>query len=300
MEFNRYISPDGLIYDFDNQTDRFLISSSGFGLPPVQNFTQNMPYLHGSKFLGYKLQPRSVKITHQSEAAESGKAGYWALRALILDTMRYNRGGNGTLRKIYDDGTIRDLAVYVSSGLTLDEGKPISAGCKWHIRDAVEFIAYDPIFFNPTNQAITFTPSVNTDLVFPITFPITFGEGTITDSYELTYTGSWLTYPVMTIRGPIDGPIITNETINESIALDYTVADGEEVVIDLSHGAKTVVNTSDVNLIGTVTPDSDLGTFRIDCDPAVPGGVNNFAVSGGGTNANTRIKIEYYIRYIGI
>jgi hypothetical protein len=53
-------------------------------------------------------------------------------------------------------------------------------------------------------------------------------------------------------------------------------------------------------LIGTVTTSSDLTTFHIAPDPEVPGGINSFTVSASGADANSRILLEYYIRYIGL
>ena len=96
-------------------------------------------------------------------------------------------------------------------------------------------------------------------------------------------------------------PQILNNTTDEKIALDYNVSSGETVTIDLDYGKKTVTNNANVNLFGTLTTDSDVATFHIAPDPEAPGGVNELQVFGDeAALGETEIRIQWYVRYIGI
>ncbi len=296
MEYNQFISYDGVIYNFDNQVDRFMPSLSANGLPPVNHFTQDTPYYHGSHYLGYKLRPRTIRVEHRAIA--STRADYWALRTTLLDAVRFNRGGAGVLRKIFDDGSKRDIEVYATT-VALDQRIP-NVKCGWEMADILEFTAYNPLFFNPEEQQVVFTPAANSELEFPITFPIEFGNSKLNPTTNINYPGSWLTYPTIEIVGPVDTPTITNNTIGEFIALDYSVKNNETVTIDLSSNTKSISSTDVANLKGVLRIGSYLSTFRIEADPEAPSGVNNITFLGGGVGGNTSVTIKYKENYIGI
>ena len=130
---------------------------------------------------------------------------------------------------------------------------------------------------------------------------IMFGESSLSSTTYLTYNGSWIEYPTITITGPITNPMIRNITTDEKITLEYEVDTGEYVIIDLTYGNKTVLNDSNINLIGTVTSDSDLSTFHIAPSPEATDGENEIIVSGADiVDGVSEIDIEYYERYLGV
>ncbi len=118
---------------------------------------------------------------------------------------------------------------------------------------------------------------------------------------DITYNGTWLTYPKIIITGPINDLIITNLDTGEKLEFDYNIPSGRVVTIDLSYGVKTIEDDLGTNLLGALTPDSDLATFHIAPDPEVPGGLNHISFAGSGESAGvTQTEIQFYTRYIGI
>jgi len=117
----------------------------------------------------------------------------------------------------------------------------------------------------------------------------------------ITYSGNWLTYPRILITGPLDSIEVENQATREKIGIDYNIPAGRTVILDLAYGVKTVYDNLGTNLIGTVTPESDLATFHIAPDPEAPNGLNFISVVGSGIESGqTKVRIEFYNRYIGI
>ena len=302
IEFDQYISPDGQTYDFNTATDRFLFPVGNLGMAQMEYLTQRGPFQHGVTPLDYFLQPRVVQLLHRRNAC--GRQRYFDVRADILNILRPNRQSvnsfdTGVLRKIFPDGSVRDLSVLVQEGPTFAPSQS-DAWDEWSIQDVIRFIAFDPVFFDPTADEFTFTLSSLNELVFPITFPIEFGSSNIDDTETFTYSGTWLSYPEITIVGPLNVPQIWNSVTGEKIVLDYNIPSGRTVTVTLGYGNKTVVDDLGTNLIGTVTTDSDLATFHVAVAPEAPLGVNTFRVQGSDAEADaTSVTISFNRRYIG-
>jgi len=136
-------------------------------------------------------------------------------------------------------------------------------------------------------------------LVFPITFPITFGSTVLSDSQVITYLGTWMEFPVIEIDGPLSGATIYNDTTGESFQILYDIAAGDTVTINLADRLKTVTSLVAGDIQGTVI--GDLGTWHIAADPEALGGLNTVRVSGAGASpGSTAIRLNYYTRFIGI
>jgi hypothetical protein len=302
LEFTQYISPDGLIYDFNNKVDKFLYPIDKLGMSPIRYITQRGPFQHGETMLNYFLEPRLVQVRHRRLARS--RDGQWDIRNDIIDYIRPNRQAansleHGILRKTFPDGRVRDLSVLVQVGpmFTNKQG----SWDQWAIDDVIRFIAHDPTFFDPDPVVAAFGFASFDELSFPIDFPVEFFSSTLDETSSFTYSGTWLSYPTITVVGPLSGMIITNSSIDKKIELDYQIKSGETVTINTEYGNKTVVNQDDTNLIGTLTTDSDLDTFHIAPAPVATGGINTIRVQGSEANPDeTSILFSYYTRYIGI
>lgn len=313
IEWSYYIPPDvtvgtngvvadwSNVYSFNDLGDRFEFSFTGLGMPPVDYITQRGPFQNGRSVLDYRLKPRVVQLTHRRTGG--CREDYWDIRADLLNLLRMNRGSSGLergrLRRVLPDGSKRDLYVVIEQGPRFEPRDP-GEWDEWAIFETLRFVAHDPIIFNPVQQTASWTISETSELIFPITFPILFGTAIINNSLDVTYNGTWLTYPTITITGPLYGPIIQNNSTDEEIVINYDLEVGDSLEIDLTYGNKTVTDGSGVNRLGTVTPDSDLATFHIAPAPQVTGGVNEFTVIGSNADANTAVAITWYDKYIGI
>jgi hypothetical protein len=313
IEWSYYIPPDVTVatdgtiadwtnvYSFDDREDRFEFSFTGWGMPPIDYITQQGPFQDGVSLLDYRLKPRVVQLTHRRVGG--CRDSYWDMRSDLVNILRMNRGSSGLergrLRRVLPDGSKRDLYVVIEQGPRFEARDP-EEWDEWSIFETLRFIAHDPIIFNPAQQSASWTISETSELIFPIEFPIIFGAAIINNELDVTYNGTWLTHPTITITGPLYGPIIQNNSTDEEIVINYDVEPGDTLTLDLNYGVKTVEDADGTNRIGTVTPDSDLATFHIAPAPQVSGGVNTLKVIGGNADDNTAVAITWYDKYIGI
>jgi hypothetical protein len=303
IEFDEYIAPDGEVYEFHDGEARFLLGIGGQGMPPIEYRTQRGPFQHGETPLAFHLRPRVIQMVHRRQDCQ--RMGHWDARGDIMNLLRPNRQAigafaSGILRKRLPDSSIRDIDVFIESGPAF-EPRRLDAWDEWAFTETIRFVAFDPVFYDPVEELATFALGDMGQLCFPICFPICFNSDTINADESLTYPGTWLSYPTIRFVGPMNGPVITNLTTGEKIDLAYTIPIGDYVVATLAYGHKTIVDNHGANLIGLLSPDSDLATFHIEPAPGAPGGINNFNVTvGGGKPGITLVTVTYHVRYIGI
>lgn len=286
LEFDFYIAPDGEEYSFNNYTDRFLMGIAGRGTPPIDYLVQQGPFQHGVTILDYRLEPRSIQLVHRRQSRD--RDAYWDSRSDVLNLLRTNRQAPnsldlGTLRKIMPDGTTRDIEVFIEKGPEFKLTDP-NMWDEWSWTEVLRFFAPDPTFFNPTQQI--------TEIEF---------SSAILASGTVPYLGTWLDYPVIELIGPLDDPIITNTITGEVITMTHDIANGRTVTIDLRYGEKTVVDDLETELIGTISSDSDMGTWHLAPDPEAASGNNTITVTG--TNAvvdTSQVRFLFFERYWGI
>ncbi len=300
IELDELIDPTGSAYRLNNGKTRAVLSESGGGMPPLSYLVSSGPLQDGQTLRGFRLQPRVyiMLVRYQGCTREE----YWALRAKLLDRVRPNRQTIGTLapftlRKYFRDGTKRDLYVMIAQGPEFIGNAPTTWDM-WGFTETLRFVAHDPTWYDGDTTTVTHVPTTTSGLVFPITFPITFGAGVISSSETIAYAGTWAAYPTITIDGPVTGPQILNVTTGELLALSYNVPLGERVTIDLQ--AKTIVNNSGVNLVGYLTEASDLATWHLEPAPGAAGGNNQISFAGYNADGNTRFGLSWNDRFVGI
>ena len=304
-EFTEYISPDGITFHFEGN-DRFLISEEGLGMPPISYITRKGPFQHGESLIDFRLGTRIVQLILQQDSENRYK--YWERRAELMNMLRPNRQFSGymnpgILQRRLPNGSIRSINVVIEQG-PIFAARSTSMWTEASYTETLRFIAHDPVFFDPIQKGVLWDtladPLGAVDLVFPMEFPFELGGSAFGQIRTCTYPGTWLSYPYITLTGPINGFTITNAETGEIIDFSYSIAVGEIVYIDLAWGHKSVENNLGVNLIGSVTTSSDLATFHIAPDPEAVGGINTFTITGSSVDANSRVLLEYYERYIGI
>ena len=304
-EFLSYISPDGIEYPFNtpHTFGRFVLNFSGYGTPPIDYVTQRAPFQHGVTVKDFFLRPRVIQLLIRENYRN--RPEWWDGRAAILNQLRPNRQLTatgttpGTLRLITANNDVRDLSVFIAEGPRF-EPRVLGTWDEWAYQEVLRFIAHDPVLFDPALVTASFTVTVDANLVFPITFPIQFGNGVIDDTLNISYPGTWLALPTIVIAGRIDDPRIDNVTTGEKIELDLNIPNGRTVTIDLTEGVKTVTDDLGTNLIGAVSSDSDLATFHIAPDPEATGGINAMRLRGSNASGNTSVQIRYFVRYFGV
>ncbi len=302
--FLTYITPDGREYELHtpHEPGRWVLSWQGYGTPPIDYLTQRNAFSDGVTVKRFFLRPRVLQLLIRQNFCD--REAWWQGREDLVNEIRPNRQTTltgvdpGTLRLVQTDLSTRSLDVFITEGPRFEPRR----GDRWDefsFQEVLRFVAPDPTIYDPAQVTVTFANTLGVELVFPITFPIQFGSGELDETASITYAGTWLSLPVISITGPLDRPSIENVTTGETIALDSNIGSGRTVTIDLAYGVKTVVDDLGTNLIGTVTPASDLGTWHLAPDPEAPLGVNAIRLRGTNPTAATAVSLAYFTRYFG-
>lgn len=297
-----YITPDGESFSLhEPSAKRAVTQVEGFGMPPYDVNTTRSPYQHGETPLSVRLNPRTIRVTLRH--SECDRSSYWGTRSTLVDRMRPNRvslnaSEAGVLRRIYYINgvkTIRDVKVFLREGLVFS----YPAASTWDmfgINEQLVFEALDPVIYDPTASTATittFTAELDLAMVFP------FVLGSYVNTQNVTYTGTWFSFPTVVATGPIADLGIINTAIDKRVSLEYVISAGEVVTFDLRDGVKTITNDAGVDLLPYAL-NSDLVNFAVHPDPYVAGGLNPIQFICTSYGAGSSIVFSYYTRYIGI
>lgn len=299
---------DGKSLYFHDQAIRARLYGN-FGAPPTDFQTRRGYNQDGVTEVNITLEPRTVSL-QLWYAPACDRQTYWDNRAALHDFLRPNRNGPMTFTLKERNNSQRSLIVRAHPGLVFP---PLSVDDNnWNILEALEFIAFDPLWFDPTQAVSTKVASTGTHLVFPftITIPkhpvgsdsdIQFGVAGAVSTFIVTYTGTWETYPVITLNGPYSSVNIQNLSTGISFALAVSIAAGEQRIITLTPGMTSIIDALGNNKFSELAPNSDLVDFNIQPDPIVPGGVNTISIQYlGGTPGVSSATLAYYTRYFAI
>jgi hypothetical protein len=270
------------------------LAQDGFGMAPVARLSQRSPMQHGSSDVGFHLEERRVDLVILPWAVD--EEGYYDAREQLLEI--FKPGDDPILlRYSFPTGRVRQIDTHFDGGMMFGTSERQGLA---H-RAVISLVAPDPVWYDPTEQTLTWVITGADELVFPITFPIEFIASVISSGQNLAYPGSWLSYPTIIITGPCQNPLIENQTTGEKLELLYNVLAGQIVTISLAAGEKSIMDNAGANLIGALTEDSDLATFHIAPDPEAAGGTNViFAELGGATPGTTSVQFEWFNRYVGL
>lgn len=308
-EYIEYIAPDGVSFELHDPPDRFVTLYEGDGIPNIDFGVTSGPYQHGQTVTEARLLPRTIDMVIYQKGCD--RAARWAMRSLLDGILRPNRTdmnnpSPGTLRRTFNNGTVRDLDVFVSKG-PLYRFNGADGWSQNSIVETLRFTAFNPVLYDPEQQVenvadFSNSPSSITNLIFPFTFPFVFGVTYITVSKILSfvYNGNWEEYPKILITGPATDLSIIHQSLGDVISFDgYTIPAGTTVTLDLTYAHKTAIDNFGVSWLGKISDDSTLGTFRLESDPIVPNSLNSFAISCTLGTADTTIEMQYKNRYIG-
>lgn len=297
----------GTEYSLSNGVYAYRLEDDGTGLAPMHRLSERGPLQHGETDLGYRLDPRLIRLVLGVEGATRSERDTKRGRLLRL----FRPSHPVSLRWTLDNGDVRQIDCYYAGDLTAPSTDRIAEIQKL----GVSFTAPDPAFYDPTQ----YTAYVYQDddlplmgassgtlsapgLSLPTTIPFGLDSGKMDEAFYIHYAGDWLEYPVITIRGPITNPIVTNTTTGERLDLTgMGITTGETVTVDCRYGHKTIVHSNGQNLIADLSADSDLATFHLaPVDGLDDTKINIITVAGSRVNADTRVEIAYYNRYMGI
>lgn len=286
----------GVAYNLSNREHYIHLQNSDFGMSPVLRNKEQGPSQHGQTDVGFRLRPRTVSLVLMLLADDEDE--YFERRDELLQIFA-PREDPIQLRLTYGStGKVRQLDAHFKDDL----GFPTSSRSGYIHKVGVALEADDPTWYDPTLVSVPFSLGGGGDAFnVPVAIPLQVGASTLDVTTTVTYDGTWRTSPVVTIVGPITGPIIENTTTGET--LDFTgttISAGQSYTIDTRYGHKTVVDQSGANRIANLTNDSDLATFHLASRTEVSGGLNTIRVRGTGVTVATTAYIQYHTRYLGL
>lgn len=291
------IAADGRVLRLDS--GQVQIDSTGpLGNPEINYVQQQAYYQDGVSVTAFNAMPRQLNLTFVY-----GKEGYttdnltalWTLRNRILQFVNAYAAPL-TFRVTRQDNSIRELRkVYPTPGALFETGAPVN---RVNI-EPVTFTAFDPIWYDgATFNSGALTGTTDTELVYPKTYPITYGAaGTLITTGALSYAGTWRVYPKLTITGPYNTLTIVNSATGATIQFFISLPAGQSRVIDMSDPVNgfSVTSGAGVNAWSELTVNSNLTDFYIDAftTPTITANA-----AGGGVA--TTMTVEYTARYVGI
>lgn len=278
-------------------TDRVLIGLvgvDGLGMSPLHRLSDRSPAQHGVTDRGFRLDPRMISLVLQLMAAPGASYSDLDDGRDTLAQIFVPRDTAMTFTYTKDNGAVRAIACHTAGDLMFGRAAPEGL----FQRVAVKLAAPDPLFYDPTQVAVTFgASSAASGMAIPWQIPWKLGATSLNQSRAITYAGTFKTFPVVRITGPVTSPVITNTVTGDK--LDFTgttISSGNYYIIDCENG--TVVDQAGANQISKLTTDSDLTTFSLAAHPDAPGGVNTFTVAGTSVSSVTEVHLTYYTRYV--
>lgn len=289
---------------FDGNTVYFndgvltLMDYGQWGAPPTEFITRRGYKQNGVTEVDYTLNVRDIPLEIHKAAACSRQA-YWDRRSELLNFMRPNRNGPMTLTIRTPDGSERSIIVRANPGFTFP---PVQQqNNNFDIRESIELLAFNPLWFDDAATDLVMTAATQVQLVFPITFPISFGTSDEQfTSGTITYSGTWVEYPIITLTGPYNSATITNQATGVSIFMSVPIILGETRIIDLTPGQQSIVDGSGNNKFSDLGPGSNLVNFNLRPDPEVSGGQQEITVTMPGGTSDSGASLSYRNRYFGI
>lgn len=296
------------IQTFDNKSIYFLDQNiraflyGNFGAPPTDFQTRRGYQQDGVLEVNLTLQPRPVNMMLWS-APGCDRQAYWNTRNSLHEFLRPNRNGPMILTLKQPGGNRRSLTVRAHPGLVFPP-TPVDDN-SWNVNEPIEFMAFDPLWFDPAQSVTTQVSTADTDLIFPITFitgsKIVFGVSGAVSKVTVTYVGTWESYPVITLTGPYTSATISNVTTAVSFTLNIPISAGEQRIINLAPGMQQISDASGNNKFAELGPNSNLVDFNIRPDPEVAGGINVIQSQFiGGTIGQSAMQLAYYNRFFAL
>ena len=274
----------------------YLTGAVNFGISPSHRITQRGPFQQGDTDIDFRLDPRIMSLPIVVPASSIDE--HFTYRNRLLDIFK---PGNDTSRlEIYfnNDGVqaIRYIDVKILSSLTMDTDSK-----DFNIRGVIQLRADDPTWYDGFNfyETSLTSPVLGTPTPYPKPYEVPYGSAGIGGITNISYEGTWISYPVLTATGPLTDLTIT-DGLGHVISFDTPIPAANFVIINLKYGAKTVVDQDGINRFAYLDINSDLIDWALYPAPYVAQGFNTISVSATGTDSNSSVVMNWFPRFIGV
>lgn len=285
-------------FNEENQFDGITVYLTGavnWGLAPQHRIIQRGPFQDGDTDIDFRLDPRVVNLPIVSPASSMDEA--MRVRAKLMQIFTAGNDASQIYLTFQGDTTTqqRILDVRVSGGLTMDND-----GQDFTVRGVVQLRAANPTWYQTYDVPVTISAQLfGTPTPYPKPYPVPYGSDTINKLTQITYDGTWPTYPVIQCIGPASNLTMV-DSLGHIIRFDDPISAGDTYTIDLKYGAKTVIDQNGVNRFAALNIASDLVNWGLYPRPTVVDGINSISLSATGTDSNSQVLMYYDERYIGV
>lgn len=148
----------------------------------------------------------------------------------------------------------------------------------------VELMAPDPRIYADASSTSDLFPAIANGIGFNLAFNVNFGGtsgGGLTGA--IYNNGTFPTLPVVTLYGPINDPILTNQTTGQALLLNIHLGATERLTLDF--GAKTIVLGNNSSRYSSLATGSSWWSLQP--------GANTVQFSGTGIAGSTRASFIY-------
>jgi hypothetical protein len=216
----------------------FLTRITGLGAPAPRSERQERAQRHGLIDLTQFYGGRVLSLEGAVQAVDIPTA--WDLfdqlmRRLALGsshTFRFRRSG-----RIFDEQCVFTVDSAVNA--PVDIGIPL---IEW----GVTIVSADPRIYSASLNVAEYDPTTvaaggGTDI--PMVFPLVFTTSAVAHLVVVNQ-GQFQTAPVLTIHGPVASPVVDNDTVNASLALNVTLGSSDVLVVDVANRRITLNGAS--------------------------------------------------------
>lgn len=323
------VTSGGVLYNLSQVCDFAIEAIDGLQNAPVDRQATRFPGINGDTDRGHYVNPRFIMLTWAN--ITNNNLNLWAVKRTINGIFRPRTNSPIVITFYFPDGFVASADVNLVGQL---DNARLDGRTQ---RVVANLKASDPRLYNPEQKVVAFN-LLNVDGGWDIaatgTSPVwadnvgwdinntpgVYGSGwnigvsvlnvTQVISYAQNVIFADIEYPVIVITGPLDNPVITNQTTNEKI--DLTANGGlslgvtDQVIINLTPTEKTITDQAGNSIDQYLTTDSDLATFHLAYngellpDGSFCDGNNTLLVQGSGATTATNVEVRYYERYTGV
>jgi len=293
-EVNLLVRSDGTLFMLDDQYTRAVMGGSGRRSMPTRAYYSQETNDRVVKQVttGYGFEPRTIELqwTYQG----NNRTTFLDFLDRFIEFIRPNGNYTYALRNVRPDGRTRQIDVRLTSDLFMDEFTLGSRG----LDEALQFMADDPRWYNPTLISVAVNDALTSGFGFPVGFPVGFATGHLQEN--ITYGGNAETHPILTLTGPFQAAAVYNNSIDQSIWITGALDAGDTLVIDLDPSATTARRQDGADYYLYLN-DSNLPAFVLSpATSTVTGGINNISFYAESYTSATTLTVSYYERYLNL
>jgi phage-related protein len=118
-----------------------------------------------------------------------------------------------------------------------------------YITSQVQFFCPDPSYYSSNTQTANLAYSPPTGRIYNRVYNLVYGGGSATITTDVQNNGWGQTYPLITLYGPIDNPVLGNSTQNAQLNFNVSMSAADVLVVDLYNKLITFNGTPARNLL---------------------------------------------------